>query len=537
VGRLVEQLELQIEDLTLARSSPLHTIQLQQTVVAQQSEIKRLSRTIENKSKQLLEAQRFNHQLQHKLQLRVLEAQQHDHQLQTRIRELEKCLESDDFLTTKSATKSDSHNSNLPPSLDPPWNKPQRTRSLRKKSGLRAGGQPGHKGFTLRQVSNPDSVIVHQVQICEYCRQSLISVESKRIHKRQVFEIENGSLRVIEHQVEVKCCPACQKVSKADFPANVKAPVQYGVSVISRLVYLNLYQLLPVARTAETMRDLFSCPVSLATVQRAAHFCSSKLLRCEQRIKAAIRDSAVIGADETGIRINGKLSWVHVARNENLTHLAPHSKRGKEAIETIGIINRFQGVLVRDGFTSYQQYEQCRHSLCNAHLLRDLTFVGENEPVHQAWTTELAKLLLKIKETVKAAQLKGKTALTYLQQRRFFNRYDRILAEAEQVIRGSPAKKAIHLSARTLCRRFFKNKTEVLRFMTDFAVPFDNNGSERDLRMLKLQQKISGCFRTTEGVKVFCRVRSYLSSVRKQGRSLLLTVELALKGKPIALTN
>ena len=356
-------------------------------------------------------------------------------------------------------------------------------------------------------------------------------------HKRQIFEIENGRLAAIEHRVEIKHCPRCERTVKADFPANLKAPVQYGSSVTSKVVYLNQYQLLPVARTAETMKDLFACPISPATVQRAATLCSQKLIRCEQRIKAAIRESSVIGVDETGIRINGAMSWVHVARTENLTHFGSHAKRGREAFNEIGIINHFTGVLVRDGFSPYQQYELCQHSLCNAHLLRNLTFISENEPEHKDWTSKLAKLLFKIKESVQQARSESKTALTDLQKSRFSNHYDRIMAEAETVIRGSPKRKDLHLSAHNLYRRFLMNKKAILRFMTDFRVPFDNNGSERDLRMLKLQQKIAGCFRTTEGVNTFCRVRSYLSSARKQSRGLLTALEHALKGKPIALTE
>ncbi len=284
------------------------------------------------------------------------------------------------------------------------------------------------------------------------------------------------------------------------------------------------------------MRDLFGCDISQASIQRAARLCSAKLIRCEQRIKAAIRGSEVIGADETGIRITGEGAWVHVARTETLTHLAPHSKRGKAAFEAIGILNQYKGTLVRDGWFSYKWYQQCKHSLCNAHLLRDLTYIGEAEPPHEGWTTELAKLLIEIKNKVEAANAASQTELENQLQKDFFSRYDALLTEA-QTVRGSPEQKINGLSATKLLNRFIKNKTEVLRFMTDLKVPFDNNGSERDLRMLKLQQKIAGCFRTTEGVKTFCRVRSYLSSARKQGRSLLTALESALKGKPIALTN
>lgn len=285
------------------------------------------------------------------------------------------------------------------------------------------------------------------------------------------------------------------------------------------------------------MRDLFGCDISQASIQRAARLCSAKLIRCEQRIKQAIRESAVIGADETGIRINGANAWVHVARTDSLTHLASHTHRGKAAFDAIGILNQYTGTLVRDGWFSYKQYEQCRHSLCNAHLLRDLTYIGEAEPLHEQWTTGLAKLLIEIKDQVETARNNSQTRLDSERQKDFLSRYDLLLKQAEEAVRGSPEQKSSGLTALKLLNRFIKNKEEVLRFMADFTVPFDNNGSERDLRMLKLQQKIAGCFRTTEGVSAFCRVRSYLSSAKKQRRSLLTALEHALKGKPIVLAG
>ena len=527
VARLIESFELQIEKLSLAQSSDFHTVCLEQTVETQKNEITRLNRTLKNKSQQLLDSQRSNHQLQ----LQIEKRDRYEAQLKARIRELETCLESD----SPSTLTRDSHNSNLPPSLDPPWNKPKRTRSLRTRSGLKVGGQIGHRGHTLLQVADPDTIIVHRVDVCIHCQNSLIPVESRRCQRRQIFEIENGRLAAIEHRIEIKHCRVCRQTTKAQFPPGLTAPVQYGTSVFSRIVYLNQYQLLPVARTAESMKDLFECPVSLATIQRAAKVCSHQLMRYEYQLKAAVRNSEVIGADETGIRINGQMSWVHVARTGSLTHFAAHPKRGREAFEDIGIINRFEGVLVRDGWTPYRKYEQCRHSLCNAHLLRDLTFVGENEPRHREWTDKLAGLLLEIKASVEATRSKEQSSRPGCEQQRYSNHYDGILEQAEQSLRGSPVRRTPYLCAPTLYRRFCNNKTEILRFMTDFSVPFDNNGSERDLRMLKLQQKISGCFRSAAGASVFCRVRSFLSSARKQGRVLLTALESALKDQPIGL--
>lgn len=192
---------------------------------------------------------------------------------------------------------------------------------------------------------------------------------------------------------------------------------------------------------------------------------------------------------------------------------------------------------MRDGWFSYNWYQQCRHSLCNAHLLRDLTFVGESEPLQKNWTDDFGKLLVQIKSAVKMTSSQGENSLKKDQQRYFLDRYDSILADAERAIRGSPKVVTKQLSASSLHKRLVKNKTEILRFMTDFSMPFDNNGSERDLRMLKLQQKISGCFRTPDGAQTFCRVRSYVSSARKQGRFVLSTLESALKGQPIGLTT
>lgn len=553
VVNLVDELEQQIESLTLAQQSTHHLQHLEQRVKTQHQQIQCLSETVQNKSTEIFKLYQTNHQLQQQLQLRIAptqqfinrlqnqieklqlqlsESKQLNFQLKAKIRELEKALESDQLPTIKL----DSHNSSLPPSSDLPWIKPKQTKSLRQKSGLQVGGQPGHQGSTLLQVHHPDLVIIHQVNVCQECHYSLIQTESIRFNKRQIFEIENGKLTIIEHQTEVKLCPLCRKISKGHFPDNLKAPVQYGASVFSRIVYLNQYQLLPVARTAETMNDLFECPLSWSTIKRAAKSCADKLLRVELKIKAALRNSEVMGVDETCININGENNWVHLARTDEFTHFALHAKRGKVAFEEIGIINRFHGILVRDGFASYQKYQQCQHSLCNAHILRNLTFISENEPAHQAWTTKLAKLLVRIKAKVDHAKLTGQTALNSRSQSSFSAHYDRIMSEAWRTIRGSPERKLVHISARNLYRRCYKYKMAILRFMTDFSVPFDNNGSERDLRMLKLQQKISGCFRSIEGVKVFCRIRSYLSSIRKQGRGLLKSIELALQGKSITLT-
>ena len=272
------------------------------------------------------------------------------------------------------------------------------------------------------------------------------------------------------------------------------------------------------------MRDLFSCHISVASIQRAARVSSAKLLKTEQRIKALIRDSTVIGVDETGLRVAGQGGYVHVARTEALTHYAYDERRAKAAMDEIGILPQFRGTLVRDGFSSYKWYEQCRHSLCNVHLLRDLLFVEESSSAQKVWTAPLAKLLLKIKDRVAAAKARMEVQLSQQIKEDFMRRYDRLVKKADRLnpppkksnAEGGAVKKlAPHLTPRRLVNRLQRRRDEILRFMSDFNVPFDNNGSERDLRMVKLAQKISGCLRTPEGARHFCRVKSYLSTARK----------------------
>lgn len=475
--------------------------------------------------------------LARKSQALIHERQLH-RQLQRRIRELERELE-----RSSTSVERDSHNSSLPPSLDLPWQKVKRTRSLRKQTGLKVGGQFGHKGITLRQVTHPDQIILHTPRVCASCATPLDQTVSVRRQRRQVFDLCDGRMKVIEHQAEARQCLACGALVKATFPASVRAPVPYWTGVLSRSTYLHLYQLLPVARTAETMRDLFDCRISAAPIKRAARVSSGKLVKCEQRIKSAIRASAVIGVDETGLRVAGSGGYIHLARTEELTHYAYDERRGKAAMDEIGILPQFTGTLVRDGFSSYKWYEQCRHSLCNVHLLRDLIFIEEVNPEQKVWTTPLVKLLLKIKDAVAAAKTDHEVGLSEQIRTGFLRRYERLVKKADRLnppqpirkVEGDASKKkpVQQPTPRSLINRLQRKRDEVLRFMTDLSVPFDNNGSERDLRMVKLQQKISGCFRTSEGARNFCRVRSYLSTARKQGHSLLCSLERVLSGKPL----
>lgn len=467
--------------------------------------------------------------------------------LTRRIQELQAELERRDAAAGE--PRRDSHNSSLPPSLDLPGVKAQnsvrRTRSLRRRTGRKVGGQLRHRGTTLARVESPDRVVTHAPQSCRRCAATLSGGAVTAVERRQVFELPPVRVEVTEHRAETRRCSACGERTKAVFPRGVRAPVQYGAGVRARAAYLHQYQLLPFARTAEAMRELFGCAVSPGTLHTARGRLAGKLVGAEARIKAALRSAEVIGADETGLRVAGRGHWIHVARTDDLTHYGADARRGKSAIDAIGILPSFKGVCVRDGWYAYDEYRQARHALCGVHLLRELVYVEEVCAEQQRWTRPLAKLLLEIREEVGRAEARGETKLSAERLAAFTARYDRLVKRAARLNPPPKVEKADTLSrryevvrakrrdpARPLISRLRAKREQVLRYMTDFRVPFHNNASERDIRMVKLQQKIGGCFRSEEGAAAFCRIRSYLSTARKQGHEILTALERAFRGKP-----
>ena len=443
----------------------------------------------------------------------------------------------------------DSHNSSLPPSSDPP--SVRRTRSLRRPTGKQVGGQPNHRGSSRALRPDPDHLITHAPAACRGCGASLAAAEATRVERRQLIEVPPIRLLVIEHRAETRRCASCGSETKAPFPAHVTAPVCYGPGLRARAAYLHKYQLIPVARTSEALRDLFGCAVSAGTVHRMTGECAEALSDAESRIKDSVTAAPVIGADETGLRVAGQSHWVHVARTDRLTHYACSPRRGKEAMDSTGILPAYTGTVVSDALCAYRQYRQSRHALCGAHLLRELTYIKETCAEQQQWTEPLARLLLEMKAAGERARAAGREEIGEEQRAQFFRRYDRVVARASRLNpptprrsppeKGAPRLKVPKLVRRkspapALAKRLRECREEVLRFMTDLRVPFDNNGSERDLRMIKLQQKTSGGFRTASGAARFCRIRSYLSSARKQRQPLLTALELAFAGQPVALT-
>jgi len=426
-----------------------------------------------------------------------------------------------------------SRNSGKPPSSD--GLKKPRTRSLRQKTGRRGGGQKGHKGHTLKQVEEPDHVQVHEALACPYCATDLQVVEAHDHEKRQVFDVPPVRIEVTEHQAAIKDCPACGRRVKGDFPAEVTQPVQYGPRIKAQASYLNNYQLIPWARTCEMLGDFYGHTPAEALVLEANSALVEQTEPSRITAKQQLLEAEVAHFDESGLRVEGKLNWLHVTSTEQLTHYAVHPKRGQEAMKDIGILPTFEGRAVHDHWQSYFTFDVCQHALCNAHHLRELQFVVDQ--YKQEWAVDMAKLLLDIKAEVEAAY-PDQSSLPSERITFFEQRYGELIdqgLEANPPPATSPPKKRGRKKQsppKNLLDRLQQRKPEVLAFMYDFRVPFDNNLAERDVRMVKVKQKVSGAFRTRAGAETFCAIRSYISTVRKHGLNVIDAMYDALTGSP-----
>jgi transposase len=432
----------------------------------------------------------------------------------------------------------DSHNSSKPPSSD---GLKRRTRSLRQKSGKKPGAQPGHRGHHLQRVEQADEVIVHRVCCCRHCGQALHDQPATQPESRQVFDVPPHRLWVVEHRAEEKRCSHCDKLTRAAFPAGVGAPSQYGPGLAGLAVYLVEGQCVPYARAAQLLQEWFGIQMSAGSLPSFLSRCHQQLAEFEAQLKEALTKVPVLHQDETGMRVKQAVHWVHVASTSRLTHLGAHLLRGWNGMQAIGIAPLFQGTSVHDGLMSYWNMG-CQHALCNAHHLRELTFVEEE--FKQAWALEMKDLLLKMKKQVEEAKASGAKHLDPLTILALSADYDRLLEKGWKANplpdpspprEGDPPKKRSRKQSagRKLLHRLQVHQPYVLAFLHDFAVPFDNNQAERDLRMLKVHQKVSGSLRTPAGLETLCRIRSYLSTLHKQGMDLCHALQQTLSGQPV----
>ena len=420
-----------------------------------------------------------------------------------------------------------STNSGKPPSSDglnkPPAGKKKRTRSLRKKSARKPGGQKGHKGETLRQVADPDATVDHYPETCQWCGSGLTPDMATGHGARQVFDLpEPRPLVVTEHRAHRCRCGHCGTYTRASFPVAITGPVQYGARIGAMVVYLSHYQLLPEDRLAELMKDLFGAELSPASLARMGGNSAESVQGVVDVIRELVKSAPVKHMDETGLRIAGRTQWLHVASTARLTFYRVSERRGS-------LLGGVGGIVVHDHWKPYFTMEGVRHALCNAHHLRELQALIEIEK--KGWARKMQRLLRRACHAVNLARERG-VALKPGLVERFRGCYDAITAEgiafheAQPPLapRSSKAKRRGSKPRRTghnLLRRLQTHKEDALRFLINFAVPFTNNQAEQDGRMMKVKQKISGGFRSQKGAEDFATVRGFISTARKQGWNII----------------
>lgn len=457
-----------------------------------------------------------------------------------RIGELEARLAERDAVIRELRERLDqnSRNSSKPPSSDgyakqSAEKNSKKKWSLRRRSGRKPGGQKGHRGHHLQRREDPDRTVLHAVERCECCGRDLRGAPIEQSQARQVFDLpEMPRLECVEHWIHKRRCE-CGHLTGSSFPEGVTAPVCYGPRIRALGIYLVSYQHLPYERAAEILTDWVRAPISVATLQAFVAQGAEALGEFLDEIRAQLSRAEVAHFDETGGRVEGRLGWIHSASTETLTLLTAHRRRGVEAMQAAGVLPDFRGVAVHDGWAPYRNFTDAEHALCGAHHLRELIAVEEQG---QAWALAMGCLLLDAKDAVEQAKAAERQRLSKKALAELHASYREIIKlgyEENPVLAGhGEERQPKRTKAQNLLIRLDQREREVLRFATDFRVPFDNNLSERDLRMIKLQQKISGCWRTTQGAERFVAIRSYLSTARKQGQRPLDVLSQLAAGQP-----
>jgi len=423
-----------------------------------------------------------------------------------------------------------SRNSSRPPSSD--RSEQPKPKSLRKKSGRKPGGQPGHIGRTLQFSDTPKHLQIHPLLECE-CGQDLSRQPAIDFQRRQVFDLPSLELDCTEHRAQTKECPCCGRICTAPFPADIKAPVQYGKNFRALLSYLYDAQQGASLRISEMCAEMFGYAVSEATLQSARQEQHDALESFENRLVEILPQEPILHADETSLPINKVKHWLHVLCTPLLTFFGIHLTRGKEAIQAIGIIPRFTGWLMHDFLSSYLGFDNCLHTFCKSHLMRELVFLFEQH--QQSWAKDLYDLFLEMLQCVKERKARD-APLTKKEFDRWHRQYGKILRAGRQANPLTPeqnAKKRPKQSKeQNLLDRLEGYDDCILAFLWELELPFTNNEAERAFRMMKVRVKISGCFRTLNGARRHARIRSYISTLRKHGLPVLEYLRHALDGRP-----
>ncbi len=426
-----------------------------------------------------------------------------------------------------------SKNSSKPPSSDG-LKKPE-TKSLRKPSGKKPGAQDGHEGKGFKATKLPDQIIEHKPVQCDGCQLSGECRECNVSSSRYEVDIQVDT-KVIAHRVMSYVCPCRNnEIIAGAFPTNITGTMQYGDNLESLVIALNTAGMMGINRTHDILSAVFGIPISTGTVYSMVKGCGLKLADTVERIRQTVCGLTSAHFDETGIRVDKKLHWVHNASSRSFTYLSVETKRGTDGMDASGVLPNFKGVAIHDCWMPYFKYKDIGHAVCNAHLLRELQSVIENYP-EQTWADTMTKLLLRMKKTKDRFLDKGKTELSDYYLNGFSLLYDQIIGEArkqnpigmKQAGKRGRQKKG---KALALAERLAKYKTEVCLFTKDFSIPFDNNQAERDVRMIKIKQKVAGCFRTKEGADTFATIMSYIGTTSKHGINAYAAIKGALAGR------
>jgi transposase len=388
-------------------------------------------------------------------------------------------------------------------------------------------------------VAVPDRTEIHPVVACDQCGTSLGDVATTAHEERQVFDVPAIRIEVTAHRVDIKTCPGCGAENRGTFPVGVTGPVQYGLGIKTWATYFQTQHFVPVERTAQILEDLTGQRVAEATLMKAVEACAAAIAPATAAIQAQLQAVPVVRFDESGLRVQAQLQWLHVASTASLTHYTVHGQRGQAGMDAAGILPGFTGRAVHDHWKSYFTYPGCDHALCNAHHLRELKFI--HAQYDQPWAQTLSHLLVEMKTAVDTAQAAGQPALPPAVLAAFEQRYVMTLNAGYQqaprppplpIIGKKPRGRPAQSPPLNLLDRLRDFQAETLAFLYDFQVPFDNNQAERDVRMIKVKQKVSGGFRTTEGAQTFAQIRGYLSTARKQSVNVLTAIRAALTGDP-----
>lgn len=397
-------------------------------------------------------------------------------------------------------------------------------------SGSKSKGKKENKQAS-KNMSVTETVTISAVTICDKCGEDLSNIDSHACERRTKIDIVFE--KVIEHvDAEIKHCPTCAETVKAQFPSDMSGPLQYGSGLKAYIINMLVCQMVSLNRVQKLVHALIGVTIAEATMLSYIMLLHKALESWEIASREKLLQYKAINVDETSLRVDKKNTWIHVYSSGDITLKFLHPKRGKQAIDDFNIIPRYGGSIIHDCWASYLSYDNCGHGLCGSHLLRELTFAVESNSY--SWAANIKRLLQKTCKNVSVSKTKTLTAKEYANLQK---RYRNIITRGEKELPPIPEKsngkrgKIAKSDAHNLWERLKEHESSVLLFARDPYVSFTNNRAEQDLRMSKVKQKISGCFRSFKHAAAYCRISSYLQTMGNKGYNPLIAIQMALAGE------